>query len=111
MSGTAPRDRGAAIALVALFLPGVLILIAALPFWDRIRSRSWMKGALRGTNAAVVGILGAALYDPVWSSAVHGAKDLLVALAGFVALLVWRAPPWTVVVGAMLATLGLAQLG
>lgn len=101
---------GAAIALVAVFLPGLLILVAALPVWNRIRLKPGMQGALRGTNAAVVGILAAALYDPVWSSAVHGTKDFLVVLIGFVALVAWRAPPWSVVVGAVTASIGLSLL-
>ncbi|WP_241557956.1 chromate efflux transporter [Falsirhodobacter deserti] len=88
---------GAIIALLALFLPGFLILIAALPFWGRIRQRRAAQSAMQGANAAVVGILGAALYDPVFTSAIVGRADLALALVCFVALTVWRLPPWLVV--------------
>ncbi|MGB3338101.1 MAG: chromate efflux transporter [Devosia sp.] len=89
---------GAAIALVAIFLPGFLLLVGALPFWDALRTVPLAQAGMRGANAAVVGILGAALYDPVWLSAVLSPFDFVLALAGFVALVVWKAPPWTVVV-------------
>jgi chromate transporter len=99
---------GAAIALVGVFLPGMLILVAALPWWSALRRRPSAQAALRGANAAVVGILGAAFYDPVWTSAVLGPRDFLVALAGFVALVAWRWPPWLVVIG-IVAAAALAQ--
>ena len=89
---------GAAIALLAIFLPGMLLLVGALPFWDALRSRPLAQAAMRGANAAVVGILGAALYDPVWTSAVLNPLDFLLALAGFLALVVWKLAPWLVVV-------------
>ena len=88
---------GAAIALVAIFLPGFLLLVGALPFWDALRRLKLAQAGMRGANAAVVGILGAALYDPVWTSAVLAPLDFALALAGFVALVAWKAPPWTVV--------------
>jgi chromate transporter len=88
---------GAAIALVAVFLPGLLLVVGALPYWDALRARPWAQGLVRGANAAVVGVLAAALYDPVWTSAVHSMRDFAFALAAFVALLSWRAPPWSVV--------------
>lgn len=94
---------GAAIALVAIFLPGFLLLVAALPFWAALRGRPQAKAAMRGANAAVVGILGLALYDPVWTSAILGPLDFLLALAGFVALVMWKAPPWTVVLALAVA--------
>ncbi|OYX13670.1 MAG: chromate transporter [Rhizobiales bacterium 32-66-8] len=90
---------GAAIALVAIFLPGLLLVYGTLPFWNRLRSQPQLQAALRGANAAVVGILGAALYTPVWTSAVLTPLDFLMALAGFLALTVWRLPPWIVVAG------------
>jgi len=104
--GPAPRGIvGAGVALAGVFLPGMLILIGVLPFWDALRGRSMAQAALRGVNAAVVGILGAALYDPVWVSAVQGPYDFAVAAAGFVLLTVWRAPPIAVVlITVMLAT-------
>lgn len=102
---------GAAIAIVAIFLPGLLLAYGMLPFWDALRRQPKAQAAMRGANAAVVGILGAALYDPVWTGAVLSAPDFLLALAGFLLLTVWRAPPWTVVVllAAAGATAGLLQ--
>lgn len=99
---------GACIALVAVFLPGLLVLLASLPFWNAIRNQPSARAGLRGANAAVVGILAAALYDPVWTSAVIAPKDFLVAIAGFVALVSWKAPPWCVVLGVVMATIGLS---
>lgn len=97
---------GAAIGVAGIFLPGFLLLIGALPFWDAFRSRPVAQAAMRGANAAVVGILGAALYDPVWTSAVLGPYDFALALSGFVLLTVWKAPPWVVVL--LLAIGGMA---
>ncbi|TIU00527.1 MAG: chromate transporter, partial [Mesorhizobium sp.] len=97
--GPAPNGvAGAAIALVALSLPGLLLVVGALPFWDDFRSRPTAQAAMRGANAAVVGILGAALYSPVWTSAILAPRDFALALAGFLLLTVWKAPPWIVVV-------------
>jgi chromate transporter len=95
---------GGAIALVALLLPGMLLVYGMLPFWDAIRTRPAAQAAMRGTNAAVVGILGAALYHPVWTGAVLTPRDFALALAGFLLLTVWKLPPWTVVV--LLASAG-----
>ena len=97
---------GAAIGLIAIFLPGFLLLIGTLPFWDAFRTRPLAQAAMRGANAAVVGILGAALYDPVWTSAIFSPQDFALALVGFVLLTVWKAPPWVVVV--LIATGGIA---
>lgn len=88
---------GAALALAAIFLPSYLLVVGALPFWARLRASPGCRAALRGTNAAVVGLLLAALYDPVWTSAVRGPRDFVLALAAFAALALWRAPPWLVV--------------
>jgi chromate transporter len=88
---------GAAIATVAIFLPGILALMGALPFWHDLRARQDAQAAMRGVNAAVVGLLGTALYNPVWTSAVAGAADFAIVVAGFVLLVVWRAPPLVVV--------------
>jgi chromate transporter len=90
---------GAAVALVAIFLPGLLLVYGMLPFWDALRTRQWAQSGLRGANAAVVGILGAALYDPIWTSAVLDPVDFLLAVCGFVLLTAWKAAPWIVVVG------------
>jgi chromate transporter len=89
---------GAAIALVGLLLPGMVLVYGMLPFWDAMRTRPAAQAAMRGTNAAVVGILGAALYNPVWTSAVSSPRDFALALAGFLLLTVWKMPPWVVVV-------------
>lgn len=96
---------GAGIALVAIFLPGLLLLIGTLPFWDSFRTRPSAQAAMRGANAAVVGILGAALYDPVWTSAILGPKDFALAASGFVLLTAWKAPPWIIV--ALMAITGM----
>jgi len=89
---------GAVLGLVGIFLPGILILLGTLPFWDSFRKRANAQAVMRGINAAVVGLLGAALYDPVWTSSVNTPGDFGVALVGFVLLAVWRAPPLLVVV-------------
>jgi chromate transporter len=88
---------GAALGLVAIFLPGMLILIGTLPFWDGFRKRAGAQAMMRGVNAAVVGLLGAALYNPVWTASIKTPGDFAVALVGFVLLTVWRAPPLVVV--------------
>jgi chromate transporter len=96
---TAPNGViGAMIALVAIFLPGFLLLIGTLPFWDDFRSRPVAQAAMRGANAAVVGILGAALYNPVWTSAIFTPHDFALGLTGFILLTIWKAPPWIIVV-------------
>lgn len=102
---------GAAFCLVAIFLPGLLVLMGALPFWNAFRRRTWAQSAMRGVNAAVVGILLAALYRPVWTSAVLGPPDFALALVAFVLLTVWQAPPWIVVAltAAAGAALGLGR--
>lgn len=89
---------GALIALLAVFLPGLMLVYGTLPFWDALRRHPAAQAAMRGTNAAVVGLLGAALYSPVWTSAVSGPADFMLALLGFLLLTVWKAPPWLVVV-------------
>ena len=98
---------GAALALVAIFAPGLLLLMAALVFWQDLRARSNARAAMAGVNAAVVGLLASALYDPVWTSAVRDRSDFAVAAAAFVALIVWRAPPLLVVVSTLGATVAL----
>jgi chromate transporter len=86
------------LSLVGIFLPGMLILTGVLPFWDTLRTRAPAQAAMRGVNAAVVGLLGAALYSPVWTSSVNTRGDFGLALAGFVLLAAWRAPPLVVVI-------------
>jgi chromate transporter len=93
---------GAALGLIAIFLPGMLILVGTLPFWNTLRARAEARAAMRGVNAAVVGLLAAALYTPVWTSSVKTSADLGVAILGFVALTVWRASAlWVVILGAL----------
>ena len=88
---------GAWIATVAIFLPSFLLVAGALPFWSTLRNRPIVQGAVQGVNAAVVGVLLAALYTPVWTSAVAGPADFAMALAAFLLLTAWRTPPWLVV--------------
>jgi chromate transporter len=89
---------GASWVLVAVFLPSFLLVIGALPFWELLRGRAGFQAALRGINAAVVGLLLAALYDPVWTSAIKSDADFGLALVAFGLLAFWRLPPWLVVV-------------
>jgi chromate transporter len=96
---------GAMICLVVIFLPGLLLLVGAIPFWNALRHQPSAQAGLKGTNAAVVGILGAAFYNPVWTSAVLTPIDFAIAVIGFVALIMWKAPPWLVVVGVTAAGL------
>jgi chromate transporter len=110
----APPDSGplgpllwGLLALVAIFLPSFLLLAGALPFWDALRRWTHFQGALRGINAAVVGLLLAALYDPVWTSAIEGPRDVAFALAAFALLALWLVPPWVVVaLGAAIGAAG-----
>ncbi len=102
---------GAALALGAIFLPGFLILVGCLPFWDALRRTARAQSAMQGANAAVVGILGAALYDPVFTGAVRDMGDLALALVCFVLLVAWKTPPWAVVLVAAAGGAGMAVLG
>lgn len=88
---------GAVVALLAVFLPGFLLLIGVLPFWSALLHHSRVQAAMRGAGAAVVGILGAALYSPIFTTAITGGASFSLAVLGFVALVAWRLPPWTVV--------------
>jgi chromate transporter len=101
---------GAAIGLIAVFVPGLLLVVGTLPFWDAVRTRPGAQAALRGTNAAVVGLLGAALYHPVWTSAILSPRDFALALVGFVLLTIWQAPPWLVVALTAAGSVGLSFL-
>jgi chromate transporter len=100
---------GAALGLIGIFLPGLLVLMGALPFWDTFRKRASAQAVMRGVNAAVVGLLGAALYSPVWTSSVKTPGDFAIALVGFVLLTVWRAPPLLVVIISALGGIVFAQ--
>jgi chromate transporter len=88
---------GALLALGAIFLPAFLLVVGTLPFWGALRTRPSFRSTLRGINAAVVGLLLAALYHPVWTSAIHAPADFALALAAFGLLVLWGAPPWLVV--------------
>jgi chromate transporter len=99
---------GGAVALVAIFAPGLLLLMAVVAFWPHLRARRSARAAMAGINAVVVGLLASALYDPVWTSAIRGAPDFAVAAAGFVALVVWRAPSLIVVMGTVGAAMALS---
>jgi len=99
---------GAVVAVTAIFLPGMLALTGVLPFWHQLRTQPNAQAAMRGVNAAVVGLLASALYNPVWVSAVRTPADFALAAVGFALLIVWRAPPLIVVLlsgaaGALLA--------
>lgn len=87
----------ALLALVSVFVPSFLLLLGVLPYWDRLRQYGAVRAVLRGVNAAVVGILLGALYQPVWTSAIRSGGELLLAAAGFVLLTVFRCPAWLVV--------------
>jgi len=105
---TAPAGAAlpwSALALVFMFLPGLLIALAGVPLWTWLARHPAARGGLAGVNAAVVGVLGAALYDPIWVSAVRGGADVAVALAGFLLLEVWRVPPLGIVVFCVCAAL------
>jgi chromate transporter len=101
---------GAALCLVAAFAPSFLLVFGALPFWEEFRRRSAAQAALCGVNAAVVGILLAALYDPVWTAGITGRGDFALAAGAFLLLFMWKTPPWLVVIlsaigGAVIAAL------
>lgn len=89
---------GATVALVGIFLPGLLLILGVMPFWERLRRARYARRVLAGVNAAVVGILAAAFYDPVFVRGVGDVSALALAIAAFVALRHWQAPPWAVVI-------------
>jgi chromate transporter len=110
----APRGSGSGVvalwsatALVFIFLPGLLVALAGLPLWRWVGGHPTARGALAGVNAAVVGVLGAALYNPIWTSAILDARDLAIALVAFILLQRWRAPP-ILIVGFCLAAATIA---
>ncbi len=101
---SAPSDwLGGMIALIAIFIPSFLLVVGALPFWEQLRQNLRTQAALGGINASVVGLLLAALYQPVWTSAILSPQDFGLALVAFVALMFWKLPPWLVVVAGGLA--------
>jgi chromate transporter len=88
---------GAAVALVAIFLPGLLLVYGLLPAWGRIRGNRMARRALAGVNAGVVGLLAAALYNPLWTTTVERPLDFVLVIAGFALLTAWNWPSWSVV--------------
>jgi chromate transporter len=111
--GTAmgPRPNGLVgglICLIAIYLSSFLLLIGTLPFWDTLRRQNAVQSALKGVNAAVVGLLLAALYTPVWTSAIRGSTDFMIAVVAFVLLVFWKLPPWLVVILGAAAAAGAA---
>ncbi len=106
---TAPNGFfGGLFCLAAIYLPSFLLLIAALPFWDALRQRAGVQSALKGVNAAVVGLLLSALYAPVWTSAIFSPGDFGIGAVAFLLLTCWKTPPWLVVVMGALAAAVLA---
>jgi chromate transporter len=89
---------GGLFCLVAIFLPAFFLAVGPLPFWNWLRTHPAMRSVLKGVNAAVVGLLLAALYNPVWTSAIHGAADFAIAVVAVVLLGPWKVPPWLVVI-------------
>jgi len=102
---------GAALGVVGIFLPGMLILMGTLPFWGNVRSGVRARAAMRGVNAAVVGLLAAALYSPLWTGSVNTLGDFTVALIGVALLSIWRTPPLYVVIVGALGGMGLTLAG
>lgn len=100
----------AALCLVAVFAPSFLLVVGALPFWEDFRLQVWAQSALRGVNAAVVGLLLAALYNPVWTAGIKSPQDFAIGMAAFLALYMWNVTPWLVVVLCAAAAGGLAML-
>ncbi|WP_200342817.1 chromate efflux transporter, partial [Rhodovibrio sodomensis] len=111
LGGAAGGVAASAIALVAIFLPGCLLVIGTLPFWAQLRARTDMRAGLMGVNAGVVGLLAAAFYDPVWTSAVHRPADFAVAAGAFLLLAVWKLSPVLVVALGALAGIALGAGG
>ena len=102
--------QGGLFATVAIFLPAFLLIVGALPFWDVLRNHPKIKGAVMGVNAAVIGILLSALYNPIWTSSILRAQDLALAAILFAMLAFWKLPPWIVVLtgalGGVLLSIG-----
>jgi chromate transporter len=110
MDGSPGGWTGGFFALGAIFLPSFLLVVGVLPFWNSLRSVASFRAALMGVNAAVVGLLIAALYDPVWTSAIQTPKDFALCVAAFGLLAFWKWPPWLVVLLAAAAGAGLSKL-
>ncbi|WP_270166809.1 chromate efflux transporter [Paenibacillus sp. SYP-B4298] len=106
LGALAGGSAGAVIATLAIFLPAFLLVAGTLPFWQGLRASPWARGTMAGMNAAVVGLLLAALYDPLWTTTIGSARDAGAALGLFGLLSIWKLPPWVVVlVGALVGEL------
>jgi len=103
MTGEPNGVYGGIICLLAIFASSFLLVIGVLPYWDNLRRLSGMQSALMGVNAAVVGLLMAALYHPVWTSAVFRSMDLCLVLLAYIGLVFWKIPPWLMVILSALA--------
>lgn len=103
MSSAPSGWLGGMIALISIFVPSFLLVVGALPFWEPLRQNLRTQAALGGINASVVGLLLAALYQPVWTSAILSPQDFGLALIAFVALMFWKLPPWLVVIAGGIA--------
>ncbi|KMM86153.1 chromate transporter [Pseudomonas taetrolens] len=101
---------GGMVCLLAIFAPSFLLIVGALPFWEQLRRSLRTQAALAGVNAGVVGLLLAALYQPVWTSAILRTEDFALALLALVALMFWKLPPWLVVLGSGVAGWGLSVM-
>ncbi|MYL32420.1 chromate efflux transporter [Pontibacillus yanchengensis] len=101
---------GAIVATLAMFLPSFFLLVGVLPFWNQLRKNKNVRAGLLGVNAAVVGILLAALYDPIWTSAIHSNKDIAIAIGSFTLLYHWKKPAWLVVLVTVVAYIGVSLL-
>jgi chromate transporter len=112
VAGPAPNGLlGGLLCLAAIYLPSFLLLLGVLPFWDGLRGRPSVRAALRGVNAAVVGLLLAALYTPVWTSAVGTPAAFAVVCVAFLALVAWRVPPWAAVLAGAGVASGFGWIG
>lgn len=101
---------GGLVCLLAVFAPSFLLIAGALPFWNALRARVGVRSALAGVNAAVVGVLLAALYDPVWTGTVHGPADFVLVVAALTMLMIWKWPPWLVAIAAAILGAGFGAL-
>ncbi|MFD2366504.1 chromate efflux transporter [Pseudoduganella sp. GCM10020061] len=101
---------GGVAGLLAIFAPGILLVAGVLPFWQSVQQRDAIRKAMAGASAAVVGILAAALYDPLWTGAIRSGTDIAIAMAGFALLLTGRVPPLAVVIACALAGWGMSAV-
>lgn len=110
IEGFPAKWMGGLFALCAVFLPSFLLVIGILPFWGSLSARAGFRAALSGINAAVVGFVAAALYDPIWITAVLSPLDFALGMVAFGLLVFWRCPPWLVVLIGAVAGVGLGLI-